>query len=169
VFNDFVQANFDQATQKQIANLRQNEISGKDDVSAGGLNARALTSELGNRLLSIGIDPKPKPNDMEAREQIGTIQKYVTDGVFAQQQQLGRKMSAQEITDFVDNQFAKNSTFKGILWDTTKPTISLTPSDIPSSDLAAVKAALAKNGNSHPSSDQIMRTYWAGKNTNGGQ
>lgn len=170
VFNDFVQANFDQGTQKQIANLRQNEMSGKDDISAGGLNARALTTELGNRLLSIGIDPKPKANDMEAREQIGTIQKYVTDGVFAQQQQLGRKMSAQEITDFVDNQFSKNSTFKGLIYGTnTSPTLSLKVGDIPSAELDQVKAALAKNGNLNPSNDQIMRTYWAGKNTNDGQ
>lgn len=172
VFTNFVMSNFDPATQKQVAKMRQDEISGKTDASVGALNTQAVTAALGNRLLSIGIDPKPKASDEKAREQIGTVQKFITDGIYAQQQQLGRKMTGQEVSDYIDMQFAKNNTFKttflGIpTGTTTAPYLSMKLSDIPSDDLNAVKAALAKNGNSAPSNDQVLRTYWTWKQRNG--
>lgn len=168
VFNNFVMTNFDNATQKQISKVREDEQSGKLDGSAGGLNAHAINAEMNNRLLSIGIDPKPKSEDDRAR--VGTIQKYINDSVFQQQAQLGRKMNSGEISDLVDKTFAGNSTFKGMLWGTnTSPTMSLKVSDIPSDDLDKVKAALSKNGNTNPSNDQILRTYWTGSKNNGGQ
>ncbi|MDY7579351.1 transglycosylase SLT domain-containing protein [Herbaspirillum sp. RTI4] len=166
-FQQFATTNFAEATQKQVAKIRQDEINGTADLSAGGLNSKALTTELGNRLTSLGIETKPK--DEAGKQQIGTIQKFVTDGIFAQQQQLGRKMTAQEVTQFVDQQFLKNfqfhSTFMGIPTSGTQqtPYLKMATGDIPGDQLDQVKAALAKNGNTNPSNDQIMRTYWARK------
>jgi soluble lytic murein transglycosylase len=172
VFTDFAMTNFAPTEQKQIAKIRQDELSGKADASAGALHTQAVTAALNNRLLSIGIDPKPKASDEKAKEQIGTVQKFITDGIYANQQQLGRKMTGQEISDYIDTQFAKNNTFKttflGIpTGTTTAPYLGMKLNDIPSEDVAAVKASLAKNGNSAPSNDQVLRTYWTWKQNNG--
>ena len=99
------------------------------------------------------------------------MQKFITDGIFTQQQQLGRKMTGQEVSDYIDVQFAKNNTFKttflGIPTGTnTAPYLSMKIGDIPSADVDAVKAALAKNGNAAPSNDQVLRTYWTWKQNN---
>lgn len=168
-FNQFVQTNFSEATQKQIQKARQDQINGKEDMSAGGLNSHALTTELSNRLISLGIDTKPKTD--EGKQQMGTVQKFITDGVFAQQQQLGRKMTAKEVTDFVDQQFLKNyqfrNTYLGISGGVQSiPFMKMKVDDIPDDQLTQVKAALAKQGNPSPSNDQILRTFWKNR-TNG--
>lgn len=165
-FQQFATTNFGEATQKQVAKLRQDTLNNTTDTSAGGLNAKALTSELNNRLTSLGIETKPK--DEEGKQQIGTIQKFITDGIFGQQQQLGRKMTAQEISQYVDQQFLKNyqfrNTFIGISGGLQQmPFMQMKTGDIPGDQLDQVKAALAKQGATNPSNDQIMRTYWARK------
>ena len=162
-FQQFAMTNFSEATQKQIAKLRSDAQNGTTDTSAGGLNAKALTTELNNRLTVLGIDTKPKDDD--GKQQLGTIQKYIADGVFQQQQQLGRKMTAQEISQFVDGQFSKNVDVPGVLWgSTSKPMLTESVNNIPSADLDQVKAALKVRGNPNPSNDQILRTYWSRKN-----
>lgn len=165
-FQSFAIGNFSEATQKQVSKLRQDAIAGTNDTSAGGLNSKALTSELNNRLTSLGIDTKPK--DEEGKQRIGTIQKFITDGVFDQQQQMGRKMTAQESSQYIDQQFLKSSqfrnTFLGISGGLqTTPYMSMKAGDIPGDQLDQVKTSLAKQGNPNPSNDQILRTYWAWK------
>jgi len=165
-FQDFATTNFSEATQKQLAKLRQDTANGTADLSAGGLNAKALTAELNNRLTSLGIETKPK--DEDGKQQIGTIQKFITDGVFDQQQQLGRKMTSQEISQYVDQQFLKNyqfrSTFMGISGGLNQtPLMSMKVGDVPGTQLDQVRTALAKAGNTNPSNDQIMRTFWAAR------
>ena len=41
-------------------------------------------------------------------------------------------------------------------------------SDIPDTQLEQVRQSLARAGNSNPSNDQILRTFWRGKMNNGG-
>lgn len=173
-FNNFVMTNFSPSDQKLVAKMREEQRSGKTDASAGAFNTAAFNSVVSNRLLSLGINPQPRKTDLAAQQQIGTIQKFLSDGVLGQQLQLGRKMTAQEISEFVDVQFAKNNTFKttfiGIpMGETTAPYLNMKVSDIPSGDLTQIKEALAKHGNPDPSDDQVLRTYWMRNMQNGGK
>jgi soluble lytic murein transglycosylase len=168
-FHQFMATNFSETTQKQIAKLRQDALTGKLDASAGGLDSKTLVSELSNRLTSLGIEAKPTASDTKGRERVGAIQKYLTDSIFAQQQQLGRKMTAQEITQHVDQKFLKDFTFRNTVLGVTLPGTYTIPylkmqqGDIPSDQVDQIKQALAKQGNASPTPDQIMRTYWARK------
>lgn len=167
VFNDFVQRNFSSEDGKHIAALRQSEIDGGENTGAGALNRPALNMALNSRLEAIGINPTPKSLDEKAR--VGSIQKFVTDGIFAQQKQLGRKMTAQEVSEYVDQTMSRNvafrNTFLGITTGSSQQSLmALRVSDIPSESLAGIRAALARAGNMRPTDDQILRTYWTSKN-----
>lgn len=167
VFNHFVMTNFSPDDGKHIAALRQAEIDGQDSNGAGSINRPALNTALNSRLEAIGINPTPK--DLTEKARVGSIQKFVTDGIFAQQKQLGRKMTAQEVGDFVDQTMAKNvtfrSTFLGMNTGTTQiPLMNLKVSDIPSESLTSIRAAFAARGNARPTDDQVLRAYWTAKN-----
>lgn len=169
VFNHFVRTNFSPDDAKHIANLRQTEIDGVDSNGAGGLNRPALNTALNSRLEAIGINPSPK--DLGEKARVGSIQKFVTDGIFAQQKQLGRKMTAQEVGDFVDQTMARNVTFRNTFLGATTGTtqqslMGMKIDDIPAESLTAIRTALAARGNSRPTDDQILRTYWTSKNAN---
>lgn len=169
-FNHFAITNFSQTDAKHIAALRQSELTGKEDLSAGGLNRAALNTTLNNRLLAIGINPTPK--DIGEKTRVGTIQKFVTDSIFDQQRQLGRKMTAQEVTDFVDTTMAKNLQFRNTLFGVevnswSQNMVNMKVGDIPSDSLNNIRAALANAGNTKPTDDQILRTYWTSKAKNG--
>ncbi|WP_426116309.1 hypothetical protein [Massilia sp. PWRC2] len=168
VFNHFVTTQFSQTDGKRIAALRQSEIDGKEDMSSGAVNRPALNTALNSRLEAIGVDPKPK--SLEEKARVGSIQKFVTDGIFAQQKQLGRKMTAQEVGDFVDQTMAKNlsfkSTFLGFIpaGSSQTPLLGMKSGDIPDDALKQIRASFAARGNTKPTEDQIMRTYWNVKN-----
>jgi soluble lytic murein transglycosylase len=167
VFNDFVQKNFSNEDGKHIAALRQAEIDGGENTGAGALNRPALNMALNSRLEAIGINPTPKSLDEKAR--VGSIQKFVTDGIFAQQKQLGRKMTAAEVSDFVDQTMARNVTFRNTFLGVTTGSsqanlMALKVGDIPNESLVQIRAALARQGNARPTDDQILRTYWTSKN-----
>jgi soluble lytic murein transglycosylase len=167
VFNDFVQKNFSSDDGKHIAALRQAEIDGADSNGSGALNRPALNMALNSRLEAIGINPTPK--SLEEKARVGSIQKFVTDGIFAQQKQLGRKMTAQEVSEYVDQTMSRNVAFRNTFLGMTtssnqQPLMGMRVSDIPSESLTGVRAALARAGNTRPTDDQILRTYWTSKN-----
>lgn len=167
VFNQFVMTQFSQSDGKHIATLRQSLIDDNGDSGAGGLNRPALNTALNNRLESIGINPKPK--SLEEKSRVGSIQKFVTDAIFAEQKQLGRKMTSQEVSEFVDATMAKNVAFRsGFLGmygaAAPEPMLGLKVSGIPEESVTAIRAALAARGNTKPTDDQILRTYWTSKN-----
>lgn len=167
-FNHFVMTNFSDTDAKHIAKMRQDEIDGKGSTGTGSINRPALNSALNSRLAAIGINPAPK--DLGEKARVGSIQKFISDAIYEQQiQHLGRKMTAQEVGDFVDQTMAKNltfrSTFLGIPGGTSQqPMLGMKVADIPDDSLTAIRAALAKRGNTRPTEDQILRTYWTAKN-----
>lgn len=166
-FNDFVQRNFSPDDGKHIAALRQSEIDGSENTGAGALNRPALNMALNSRLEAIGINPTPK--SLEEKARVGSIQKFVTDGIFAQQKQLGRKMTAQEVSEYVDQTMSRNVAFRNTFLGVTtgsnqQPLMGLRVADIPSESLSGIRAALARAGNTRPTDDQILRTYWTSKN-----
>jgi soluble lytic murein transglycosylase len=159
-----------QADFKHFANERANILNGSTDNTSGALNSKALNQALTNRLESLGINASPKPTDTSGRQQVGTIQKFARDSIFAQQQQLGRKMTPAEIEEHVDSLFSKDITFRSTLFGmgipgmaSTKPLMQMTASDIPSPDSDAIKAAFAARGIAKPTDDQVIRAYWTRK------
>lgn len=166
-FQLFVTKNFSPDDGKHIAALRQSEIDGSENNGSGALNRPALNMALNSRLEAIGINPTPKSLDEKAR--VGSIQKFVTDGIFVQQKQLGRKMTAQEVSEYVDQTMSRNVAFRNTFLGVTtgsnqQPLMGLRVSDIPSESLSGIRAALARAGNTRPTDDQILRTYWTSKN-----
>ena len=147
---------------KHFANERANIQQGKTDNGPGALNTTALNTALEERLANIGIDPRPTKTDTDNLARVGEIQKFVRDDIFNQQNQLGRKMTAQEIEQRVDQLFARNVNLRGFFggWS-RKPILSLSYSDIPSADRDKLEAAM-------PNATENDRLYryqqWAMKN-----
>lgn len=168
-FTRFAMINFKPETQKAIAKLRQDIISGTTDDSPSGINMSAVNRNLDNRLTSIGImKPTPTSGDSD-KQRYGTIQKYMIDAIFDEQRQRGRKLKDEEITKFIDQQFLRQSSVKGF-WEglgglaPENPKridiFKMSASDIPKKGVDDVKKALAKRGNTSPTDEQILRTYW---------
>ncbi|MET3122601.1 soluble lytic murein transglycosylase [Oxalobacteraceae bacterium GrIS 2.11] len=160
-FNNYLTQNFTEATQKQLANQRSNFLSGKTDTGPATLNEPVFKRELNNRMQSVGLlDPKGQPVD---RDQAGTLSNYLRNEALKYQQQTGQKMTEDQIVKFVDGQFNKSTALPGMLWGTNpKSTLSMNVSDIPSAQRDQIKQSLAAKGNTNPSNDQILRTYWIG-------
>lgn len=172
-FLQFQKTNFSLADQEKVGKLRAAQINGSADASAGAINNKALTDALTNRLESIGINALPKRDDMAGQTRIGTIKKFAADSIYAQQAQLGRKMTPQEISEHVDGLFAKNvqfkTTFMGVSTGTSDPTplLSMKPNDIPDSVRAALKQSFAARGQSNPTDQDLLGAYFKWKNKNG--
>jgi len=161
-FAQFAMTNFTDGTQKQLARIRQDAISGKVDTSPGAINEPVFKRELTNRMQAVGLlDRHGKPLDPD---QAGTLSNFLRAGALSVQQQTGQKMTEDALIKYIDGQFLKSTAIPGMLWGSTpKPTFAMRAGDIPSSDLSQIKEALAKQGNTNPSNDQILRTYWAAK------
>lgn len=146
---------------KHFANERANILNGKTDNTAGVINTPAFNTALNERLNNIGINTKPAKDDTDGLARLGEIQKFVRDDVFAQQQQLGRKLTPQEISERVDTLFAKSVTLKGFFSDSVKPVLGMEYSDIPSEYRAKLETAM-------PNATENDRLYkyqqWAMKN-----
>ncbi len=164
-FVNFLKTNFSVRDQEKISRLRAEEINGKTDDSSGGLNAKAMNTALANRLTSYGIAMPTAKSSVEDKARVGAIQKYVADDIFAQQQQLGRKMTAQEVSSHIDGLFSKDLTFKTTVLGFTTGTsqrnmLTMKPSDIPGDDRTSITNAFNARGVTKPTDDQIMRAYW---------
>jgi len=169
-FLDFVKRNFTEADAKHITDLRSGILTGKTSDTADSINSPLLNTLLQERLPGLDIDPKPKKGDTTAMARIGGIQKFLRDDIFAQQQQLGRRMTPKEITDRVDALFTKSIPFRDTLFGVETGTtserrmLSLTPSDLPGKTLDTIKKSFADRGIQKPTDDDIMQSYWKWKN-----
>lgn len=159
-FATYLKTNFSPGRdQDHIAMVRADAINGKTNDSAQSLNSGALKTVLDNRLNSIGMAPNPKGGTDDAA-QVATIRKFVADDIYQQQQQLGRKMKAEEISDRVDKLFSSHAATNGWFQSTPATMLAMTPHNIPDADLATVTSALAKRGVTNPTDEQVLRTYW---------
>ena len=139
--------------------VRSDAINGKSNDSAMSLNSGALKLSLDNRLSAIGMAPSPKAGTDDAI-QVASIRKFVADDIYQQQQQLGRKMKPEEISDRVDKLFSSKATTNGWFQSAPASMLAMKPNNIPDADLAQVTGALAKRGVTNPTDEQVMRTYW---------
>ena len=160
-FNNYLTQNFTPATQKLLAKERSDAINGKVDNGPSSLNETAFNRELNNRMGAVGL--LDNTGKVANKDQAYALTNYLRTEALKAQQQTGQKMSEADVIKFVDTQFLKSTALPGMLWGTNpKPTLSMNVSDIPSSQMDLVKQSLAKAGNTSPSNDQLLRTYWNG-------
>lgn len=154
---------------KHFAKERGDYLNGKTNDSSESINSKAVTTAVGNRLTSMGINATPKPTDMAGKQQVGTVLKFVRDSIFDQQTQTGRKLTPAEIEEHVDTLFAKNIDFRRTLFGfgagtITQNMLGMKVSDIPAASLDSLKQEFAKRGVPKPTDDQLLRSYWTVKN-----
>jgi soluble lytic murein transglycosylase len=85
--------------------------SGKAGNKAEEINMPALNAILRDRFDTLGIDPSPKAGSDEAAR-VGTIKKFVTDSMLAQQRITGKPMSDADVAAHIDGLFAKSVSFR---------------------------------------------------------
>lgn len=152
----------------RFAKEREQLRSGQIDTGPQSINTAAVNTSLNNHLLSIGIEPTPGKSDMKGQQQVGAIQKFIRDGIFAQQAQTGQKMTPEQIDHFIDQQFAKSVTFRNTFlgFDTTKdsvPLLSMKIGDVPAADRAQITQALQSAGRPAPTDQDVLNMYWRRK------
>lgn len=157
--------NFPKSQWDDVAKRRDDYLNGKVDTSAGGINHKALDRVVAERLVNVGIKPAPGGKDMAGLQQVDNIKSYIAKGVLAQQAQLGRKMSEDELTNFVDTTFSKDVSFKsGFGLFKTSPgsqkMITMKKSDLPDGAYDSIKRAIIANGNKNPTENDILQQYW---------
>lgn len=157
--------NFPRAQWDDVAKRRDDYLTGKVDISAGGINHKALDRVLGERLANVGIKPTPGSKDMSGLQQVDNIKSYISQGVLAQQAQLGRKMSEDELTKFVDATFAKDVNFKSTLAgfsisSSSTKMITMRASDLPDGAYQGIKKAMVEKGSKNPTDNDILQQYW---------
>jgi soluble lytic murein transglycosylase len=168
-FLQFQKTNFSSSDQEKIEKMRANELNGQTDDSSGALNNKAFTAVVNNRLQSIGIPLPTGAKDVDNAQRVGTIKKYLADGIYSQQQQLGRKMVPKEISDYVDGVMSKDVNFQNTFLGfntgaSSQKMLTMTVNDIPTDSLNAIRQGLAARGQPNPSNDTILRSYWTWKN-----
>jgi soluble lytic murein transglycosylase len=152
----------------RFAKEREQLRIGQIDTGPQSINTAAVNTSLNNHLLSIGIEPTPGKSDMKGQQQVGAIQKFIRDGIFAQQAQTGQKMTPEQIDHFVDQQFAKSVTFRNTFlgFDTTKesvPLLGMKIGDVPAADRAQITEALQAKGVAVPTAQDVLNMYWRRK------
>ena len=151
---------------KKFADLRQEAKGGRVSNPAEKLNQGVINQQLGYLLPQIGIKADPPSSDTAAWARIGSIQQYLGDSILDAQKRAGKPMTDDELIKHIDQQFAKNITFRNTLFGIetggkeSTPLLKMTIKDIPSDKQAAIKASLVKAGIASPTENQIVRTYW---------
>jgi hypothetical protein len=167
-FLDFQTRNFAMKDRDKIATIRAEYQNGTPKNSPNSLDTQSLNTALNSRLASIDINPRPAPSDLNGQQRVDTVKHFITEDIYSQQKQLGRKMTGPEINARIDELFAKSTDLPGLIYGTnTLPTLSMKKGDVPAPDLDAVTKALNAQGVGKPTDDQIMNTYWKWKAKNG--
>ena len=150
---------------KHFANERANALNGRTDETAGGINSKALNQSLNSRLESLQINTNPGPKDLDGRERIGGIQRFVRNSVFAAQAQTGKKFTPAELDAHIDGLFAKNvefrTSFMGISTGSTtaQPLMSLQIGDLPADTVQQLRESFAKRGKTNPTNTDLLNAY----------
>lgn len=166
--NDFLKWQVDNFPKEQwasVAKRRDDFMNDKIDMSADGVNHKTLDRVLKERMLNIDIDPAKATKDPKTKFQVNAIQSYISQGVIDQQKQLGRRMSEDEMTKFVDTTFAKDQSFSnkflGMEYSTgSRPLMKAGVNDIPGDAYKGIKQALIDRGQKAPTDTDILKTYW---------
>jgi len=155
------------ADYKHFARERGELMTGKRTDTAESIDSASVNQVLGNRLMAIGINPKPSAKDTEGMQRVGSIQKYVRDHIFELQKNTGKALTEAEIEQSIDRLFTKDVTFRaGFLFtrDASKKMLSMSVKDLSSQERDSLRARFAAVGVLEPTDDQLIRAYWTQKN-----
>lgn len=137
---------------------------GKAGNKAEEINMPALNSMLRDRFDTLGIDSNPKAGSAEAAR-VGTIKKFVTDSMLAQQRVTGKMMTDAEVAAHIDGLFAKSvsfrSTFLGM--ETGKGSqrlLTMNAADIPDDTRDALLRDFKAAGVAAPSEADLLGAYF---------
>ena len=144
---------------EHFAKERGQILNGKPGDSFRDLNTEAINSVLNARLSQLRIDPTPKDGSSGA-ERVGAIRMFVRNAILKRQEESGKKMGDTEVQSFIDDLFARNVTFSGVLQDYKAGMMNMTVGNIPRDIKKAIKADLAAGGNTDPSDGQILEAYF---------
>jgi soluble lytic murein transglycosylase len=154
-FENFITTNFSKTTGERLAKLRANLATGSSDDSAQAINNTAFNNVLKERLNNIGLDATPKATDVQGNQRVGAVQKFLRDGLYAAQQQAGKKFTPAEVGEFIDNAFRQNTVLPHWYGDSTKPVLSMQWGDVPGDAQRAIEERMP---NASPTDK--LRTYW---------
>lgn len=160
VFTSFVHSNFTDATGKELVKRLEDYRDGKVDAGVGAINDSALKQTLDERLTNAGMKVGPKASSTE-KASYGTVAKFLRDGIFEAQRDLGRKLTPEEVGQFVDTQFQRGEPQKrwfGLAADRFRPDLTMTYGDVPSEVRSQIDAKMpgATEGDK-------LRVYWTWK------
>lgn len=137
---------------------------GKAGNKAEKINMPALNSLLRDRFDTLGIDATPKAGSEEAAR-VGTIKKFVTDSMLAQQRVTGKMMTDAEVAAHIDGLFAKSvsfrSTFLGM--ETGKGSqrlLTMNAADIPNDTRDALLRDFKAAGVAAPTDADLLGAYF---------
>lgn len=143
--------------------------TGSADNKVLDVNDQALKPILENRLTSImpkwEEETKGKGKDPKVVGRVGAIQQYINNSIIREQAQIGRQLTPDELRKVVDNTFAKDATFQktfmGFNISTIKEKVmEMSSSDIPDSQLKAIRDAYKQRGIDNPTEQDILGVYW---------
>lgn len=146
---------------KHFATERQQALSGTGTTGAGSINNEAMNAALTTRLQSLGINPSPAGKDTDGQARVGGIRQFVRDDLFRAQQQLGRKLTPEEVEQHIDKLFATSVSFRNSLWGntSTETLLAMQVGDLPAGAYDGLKAALVQSGRANPTDNDILNLY----------
>jgi len=147
---------------KAFAKQRGDLKNGTSSNAPTDLNTQAIGRVLNDRLTSMGLDPTPSDGNKAAR--VGAIRRFVDAQVTQAQVAAGKKFTDAENAAYINVMFAQSQKLKSFFGnDASMPLLTMTASDIPSDWRDALKANLAKQGNTNPTDSDVLLSYWASK------
>ncbi len=164
-FESFVKQSFTQRTAREIIKLRDDQLNGKTDTSAEGLNRPAISRALNAALDSLRIPTTHSVKDAAANERLGGIRLFVDNSILDAQRATGEKMTPDKVYAHIAGLFAKDVTFKNTLWyggagaDTSQKLMAMQISDLPSGAAAGLTQALIQGGNKAPTPTDVLNLY----------
>lgn len=160
-FNQLITTQFSRATGEKLARERAAYANGSSDNSPQTINNAAFNTALKERLNSVGLDATPKATDVTGSARVGAVQKFLRDGIYAAQQQAGKKFTQEEVSNYIDRAFRQNQVLPHWYGDANVPMLRMQWGDVPSDHRKAIEAALPKGA----SDTDKLRLYWAGQQT----
>lgn len=161
MFTAFIHGNFTDATGKELVKRLEDWREGKVDGGVGAVNDAALKQSLNDRLTNLGLVWEGPKASKDNKAAYGTVAKYLRDGIFEAQRNLGRKMTPEEVGQFVDTQFQRTEPQKrwfGLLADKSAPALTMGYSDVPTNVRTAIDTKMPG-----ASEGDKLRAYWIWK------
>lgn len=121
----------------------------------GNLNSETINATLGDRLQTMGLDPK------KDAARYGAVTRFVQQKIIAAQAEAGKKFDDAQTVKFIDGLFLKSRDFTNTLWGgtQTKQLLGMSLSDVPQTSRNAIEKALKARGQP-VTEDAILGAYW---------